>query len=863
MSRRDRKLPIFDIEIPLIQAVSGPRSASGARVVIEAPTGSGKSTQVPQMLLDSGVCGDRGEIVVLQPRRLAARMLARRVAWERGGQVGGEVGCQVRFENQTSRDTRIRYVTEGVLLRQLLNDPDLSGVAAVVFDEFHERHFYGDVTLARCLETQETRRPDLKLIVMSATLETEALKAYLGPDCTHLVSLGRTYPVEIRHVPAKERHGDEIWDLVARSLQAYFREKGVEGHTLVFLPGTHEIRKTVDLLQRSNWSKGFQICPLYGDLSPQAQDAAVSPSETPKIVVATNVAETSITIDGVRLVVDSGWERRSDFDTRRGIETLTVQKISRASADQRAGRAGRTAPGTCLRLWSEADHASRPAATPAEIHRMDLSEAVLLLKASGIDDARGFRWFEAPEPAAMERAHGWLKTLGAIDRETESITPLGRDLSRLPLAPRYGRVLLEAGQRGCLEFFAVAAAATQTRSLFPNQKRHASHLDLTDFATPEDGSDFQALFRAFSAARRVRYDFDTCAGMGINVAAAREMGKVARQFLDLVEPLFPGVSEDLDPDAETIGRVLLTGFSDRVCARLSEATLACAIVDGRRGLLEKQSVAARHTRLFVAGEMMEVEGRDVTVRLSLATRIEEGWLRDLYPGDFVEKAGAMWDETGRRVVARQERRFRDLVLESKESGKPPGEEAAAILAAQVAAGNLTMKRWDTAVEQWIGRVNTLAEAFPEYEIPRIGAEERLLLLTEICQGAASYKDIKERDPWPELRAWLPPHQAHLLDRLVPERTDLPGGRSVKVTYSPEPGVKPKISVMIQHLFGIKATPRLAEGRVPLVIEILAPNSRPCQTTEDLAGFWAGSYAGVRAQLRGRYPKHAWPEPGEM
>ncbi|MCB1086800.1 MAG: ATP-dependent RNA helicase, partial [Verrucomicrobiae bacterium] len=563
MNRRDRTLPIFEIEIPLAQAASNP---ARARIVIEAPTGSGKSTQVPQFLLDSGVCGD-GEIVVLQPRRLAARMLARRVAWERGGSVGGEVGCQVRFENQTGRDTRIRYVTEGVLLRQLLSDPDLKGVAAVIFDEFHERHFYGDVTLARCLETQENRRPDLRLVVMSATLETEALKAYLGPSCEHLVSLGRTYPVEIRHVPAKERHGDELWDLVARALQTQFREKGVEGHSLVFLPGTHEIRKTVDLLQRSNWSKGFEICPLYGELSPQAQDAAVAPSAKPKIVVATNVAETSITIDGVRLVVDSGLERRSNFDVRRGIETLTIQKISRASAEQRAGRAGRTAPGVCLRLWSEADHAARPAATPAEIHRMDLSEAVLLLKASGIDDARGFRWFEAPESAAMERAHEWLKILGAIDPDTESITSLGRELSRLPLAPRYARVLLEAGQQGCLEFFAVAAAATQTRSLFPNRKRHASHLELGDFAQPGDGSDFQALYRAYSAARRSRFDPDICGGMGINIGAAREMSKVARQFLDLVGPRFSGSPEDADPGGETIGRILLTGFSDRVCAR--------------------------------------------------------------------------------------------------------------------------------------------------------------------------------------------------------------------------------------------------------------------------------------------------------
>ncbi|MCB1237138.1 MAG: ATP-dependent helicase HrpB, partial [Verrucomicrobiae bacterium] len=854
MSRRDRSLPIFEIEPALVRAASRPE---GVRVVIEAPTGSGKSTQVPQMLRDSGARGERGEIVVLQPRRLAARMLARRVAWERGVPLGGEVGCQVRFENQTGRDTRIRYVTEGVLLRQLLTDPELTGVAAVVFDEFHERHFYGDVTLARCVETQEALRPDLKLVVMSATLETDPLRAYLGEECEFLVSEGRTFPVEIRHCPPKERHGDALWDHIARVLQAYFREKGgVEGHTLVFLPGTHEIRKTVDALQRANWTRGFEVCPLYGELSTQAQDAAVAPSATPKIVVATNVAETSITIDGVRVVVDSGLERRSDFDVRRGISTLTIEKISRASADQRAGRAGRTAPGVCLRLWSENDHAGRAAATPAEIHRMDLSEAVLLLKAGGIADARGFRWFEAPDAAALDRAHEWLKTLGAIDPETEAITPLGRELSRVPLAPRHARVLLEAGEHGCLEFFAVAAAATQTRPLFPNQKRKASHLELADFAEPSDGSDFQALFRAWSAAKRANYDFDVCGNMGLNVAAAREIGKIAKQFVDLVGPRCESPDQDAEPDGETIGRILLAGFSDSLCLRLSDATLACAVVGGRRGLLGKDSIAAKHTRLFLAGEIVEIEGKDVNVRLSLATRLDEAWLREEFPDDFHEQAAAQWEESGRRVVARVERRFRDLVLESRESGKPPGDEAAAILAEQVAGGNLTLKRWDTAVEQWIARVNTLANAYPEYEVPAIGPEERLLLLTEICRGAASFKDIKERDPWRELRQWLPPHLALLLDRLVPERIDLQSGRSVKVIYSPLAGEKPKIAVMIQHLFGIGETPRLPEGRVPLVVEILAPNGRPCQTTEDLAGFWAGSYAGVRAQLRGRYPKHA-------
>ena len=856
---RDRTLPIFDLEIDLAKAAS---AKEFARMVIEAPTGSGKSTQVPQMLLDSGVCGD-GEIVVLEPRRLAARMLARRVAWERDGEVGGEIGCQVRFENRTSRATRVRYVTEGILLRQLLQDPNLTGVAAVVFDEFHERHFYGDVSLARCVEVQESRRPDLKLVVMSATLQVEALNEFLGPETTHLISEGRTFPVEIRHIPPKERHGDAVWDHVVRSMHSYYKENGVDGHALVFLPGTHEIRKTVGLLEKASWTRGFEIHALYGELSPKAQDAAVDPSSRPKIVVATNVAETSITIDGVRLVVDSGLERRSDFDVRRGISTLTIEKISRASADQRAGRAGRTGPGVCLRLWSENDHAARDAATPAEIHRMDLDEAVLVLKAGGIEDVRGFRWFEAPEKEALDQAHQSLVRIGALDPETESLTPLGRDLSRLPLSPRHARVLWEAAQHGFLEFFTVVAAASQARSLFPPRKRKGSDLEMADFVEPDDGSDFQALYRAFSSAKGAGFQFEVLDRMGVNVNAARDINRVARQFADIVYPLARVEHQDGEPDAESIGRILLTGFSDRVCVRLSEATLACAVVGKRRGMLEKGSVAStRDARLFLAGEMMEVEGRDVTVRLSLATRIEEAWLREAFPNDFEERAGATWDESSRRVVAREERRFRDLVLESRARGEVPKDQAAEILAEQVAAGNLVLKKWDKDVEQWIARVNTLAKFFPEYEVSPIGEEERRLLLTQVCEGALGYKEIKDRPVKPVLREWLPPHQAGLIDSLAPERADLPGrDRKVKVTYDAEGG-KPKISVLIQHLFGLRETPSLNDGRIPLVVEILAPNGRPCQTTEDLAGFWKGSYAGVRAQLRGRYPKHAWPEPEE-
>ncbi len=849
---RDRSLPIFELESDFLDALRG----ENARVVVEAPTGSGKSTQVPQFLADSGLAGER-EIYVLQPRRLAARMLARRVAEERGVRLGEEVGYQVRFENEVSARTRIRFVTEGILIRKLIEQPDLADVAAVVLDEFHERHFFGDISLARCLEVQRERRPDLKLAVMSATLETEALKGYLGAGCRHLVSQGRTYPVEIRYEPRRERHQGELWDHVARTIRDHLKAHGVQGHILVFMPGRYEIQKTLDALRRAPWSGGFDLHALHGELPPAQQDSAVGWGERPKIVVATNVAETSITIDGVRLVVDAGLERRASFDSRRGIGTLHIEKISRASADQRAGRAGRTGPGVAIRLWSEREHEQREAATPAEIRRMDLAEAVLILCSSGVAKIREFPWFEPPEPRALDEAVERLQVLGALDGD-EGLTPDGRLMGQLPVPPRFGRLLLDAARAGCLQTMSLVAAISQARPLFPTRKKHSQHLMPKDFEQDGDLSDFQPLLRAWGQMKQNQFRREIGERLGIHAGAARDIDRIAAQLVRVASRWAPGADASDDPSDERFAKLLLGGFSDRLALRHGAATLSCAVVGGRRGTVDKESVAAdKETRLFLAGEMVEVEGKDVSVKLSLCTRIEEAWLRERFPDDFHERDGAVWDERQRKVEARRERRFRDLVLESRPSGTAPSSEAASILAERVLSGELNLKAWDDKVEAWFARIHLAAEHCPDYGFVPIDDEAKLLLLEQICAGATSYSQIKDRPVWNALREWLPPHQAAALDFLAPESIALSNGRPTKVHY--RPGEKPRISVLIQHLFGRKDSPTVCEGRVPVVIEILAPNHRPVQVTENLAGFWTGSYPAVRAQLRGRYPKHEWPE----
>src|SRR5215469_4514222 len=412
------RLPIYEIEDQIIA-----RLKSDRRLILSAPTGSGKSTQVPQMLLNHGFL-QGGQVVILQPRRLAARLLAARVAHELGVRLGDEVGYQIRFENCTSRKTRIRFVTEGVLLRQMIEDPKLNGVSVLIFDEFHERHLYGDITLARALDLQEQSRPDLSLVVMSATLDASGLETYLNTigepagkrnfRSSILSSQGRQFSVDIEYA-AQPSYTDKrpAWEQAADAFSNYVHSGG-EGDVLVFMPGGFEISQTIEAIRNTSESKGFILLPLHGELEPKLQDAAVARYDRRKVVVATNVAETSLTIDGIRLVIDSGFARIARYDPNRGINTLLIERISQASSDQRAGRAGRTAPGVCKRLWSRDEHSHRAPRELPEIKRLDLAEVVLTLKAAGVADLRKFRWLEAPSDTALQHAEELLGDLGAL-----------------------------------------------------------------------------------------------------------------------------------------------------------------------------------------------------------------------------------------------------------------------------------------------------------------------------------------------------------------------------------------------------------------------------------------------------------------
>ncbi len=862
-----RELPIYELEADVVAALR-----SGGRLIVQAPTGSGKSTQIPQMLLRHGFL-DGGEVVVLQPRRLAARLLAKRVAEEVGTRLGDIVGYQIRLESRVSAATRIRFVTEGILLRQMSFDATLRGVNVLVFDEFHERHLYGDISLARALQIQATLRPDLKIVVMSATLDTEVLRPYLAP-CAVLTSQGRMFPVRIEYQPKTVNFDDEpVWAVAARECERI--AAATDGDILVFMPGAYEIGRTVQEVQGTRALRDFVCFPLHGELPPEQQDRAVARYDARKIIVSTNVAETSLTIDGVTAVVDCGLARMARFDVHRGINTLLIEKISVASADQRAGRAGRTAPGVCVRLWTEREHAQRPRQELPEVKRLDLAEVVLTLKASGIDDVHAFPWLEKPEPKALERAETLLADLGALSeggqvsdlprtkptdgagqRPAPRITELGRKMLRFPVHPRYARMFLAAQERGCVRSVALMAALTQGRNFLLRGVDKRTEEAREDLFGEEHESDFFLLMRAWRYADKANYAVEACRRLGIHAQAARQVGPLFEQFLEIAAKEGLDVSERR-VDGEAVRKCVLAGFSDQLARRLDGGTLRCALVHARKGVLARESCIQR-APLLVAAEISEIEGRggEINVLLSLATAVEEAWLKEIFPDDYREVRGVVYDEAMKRVISRRERRFRDLVLEAKSaSDDAPLNEAAALLTQEVLAGRIKLEAWDEAVDQWVIRVNRLAEWFPELEVNLITEADRATLIEQICYGELSARDVKDKPVMPVLRDWLTAEQLAVLDDYLPERLTMANGRKAKLRYAKEG--PPVLSARIQELYGVNSTFTLGHGRVPVKIEVLAPNHRPIQVTDDLSAFWRDMYPKVKAELSRRYPRHEW------
>lgn len=839
-----------------------------ACVVLRAPTGSGKTTRVPPALLDAGLAGGK-TIFMLEPRRVAARAAARRISFERGTSLGGETGYQVRFDQKVSRQTRIKIVTDGVLLRLLQDDPFLEQAGVVVFDEFHERSLNVDLALGMVRRVQQTVRPDLKIVVMSATLAAEPIARYLG-GCPIVEAEGRLFPVAIHYLPqgatsaasGSRGGGLPVLSHVPSTLERALSES--PGDVLVFLPGVGEIRRVADDLSNLAQRQSLAVMSLYGDLPAEQQDAVLTCGDRRKVVLSTNVAETSITIDGVTAVVDTGLARVLTFDAATGLDRLELSKISRASADQRAGRAGRTEPGQCYRLWGERDQLALAEQEEPEIRRIDLAGPVLELLCWGEPDALTFPWFEPPRETAVTQALSLLRRLEAID--DRGVTPIGRSMARLPVHPRLARMLIEGTRFGIPDRTALVAALLAERDPFLRERherggprpeaRHRSESDVVDRVVALE--DFERIGKV---------DSDVGA---LNTGTARFVLRAREQLVRLLNEERRETASDarevlsvsrrpMTVD-EALRRAILCAFPDRVARRREPGSRRGLMVGGRGVRLWEKSAVAE-AELFVCVDV-DAAGTEALVRQ--ASAIERDWL----PGELLKQTEQVqFNEKEEKVVLVRRIEWDGLLLEESPLALPPNtdparaaiDEQLAKTLAPEAAKNLDriIPQDDSELQQFVARIRSLRGWMPELNLPSFDDDQMHEALTTLCYGCRSFADLR-RAPWLHaLKATLTPEQLRIIDRETPERLPVPSGNWITLHY--EAGRPPVLAVRIQEMFGLAETPRVAGGRVPVLLHLLAPNMRPQQVTDDLKSFWNNTYQQVRKDLRRRYPKHSWPE----
>jgi ATP-dependent helicase HrpB len=837
-SRLPNDLPVAAV---LDRAVAAARHGA---VVVTAPPGSGKTMLVPAALLDDLPPPFR--VVLLQPRRLAARAVAAQIARLRGATLGGEVGYQVRFDARVGRDTRLIVETTGIMLRRLLDDIALEGIGAVVLDEFHERTVEMDLVLGLLVRLRQTVRPDLRIAVMSATLAAEPVARMLGTGgnaCPIVSATGRMFPVETRYL----KHGDrrDLVELVATAVPEAVR--GTTGHVLVFLPGVGEIMRCERELAPALERQGHSVMTLFGDLPPEQQDRVLEETGRRKVILATNVAETSLTIPGVTAVVDSGLARQLRVTHATGLPRLELVPISKAAADQRAGRAGRTAAGICWRLWDEAAHHHRRDSEPPEAVRGDLAGPLLQLLTIG--EAADFPWLDAPPPEALDAASRLLRQLGALETDggADRVTPLGRELSRVPAHPRLGRLLLAGAARGVLRETAIAAALLSERDPFRPARHTGGPRDRITVRTRSDVVDRVAALQAFHAGLDSGDpNLEVHPGGGGNVL------RVAEQLYRIVEPCSPRAA---DPQTSLM-RALLEAFPDRV-TRLRPGAQDRGTMVGGRGVRLDAGSRVRGEPLFLAIDIDDAAGE---AGARQASAIERSWLDEgglaaanLRVGDEI-----VFHPSRRQVEARRRTAWMDLVLDETPIAIADADAAAAVLAREAATQwDRVAPTADTAAGGFLARIRWLATTMPDLDLPTLDDSTLKAMLPDVCGGLRTLEEVRTADWLSRLQGVVGFDRLRDIETLAPPQLELPTGKRHRLVYD---GAGPPIlAVRIQELFGVGETPRIAGGRVPVLLHLLGPNHRPQQVTADLAGFWANTYPKVRQELRRRYPKHAWPD----
>ncbi|MDE2150471.1 MAG: ATP-dependent helicase HrpB [Gammaproteobacteria bacterium] len=801
-------LPVAECLPALRQAL-----AAGGCAVLCAPPGAGKSTLLPLALLDEPWLAGR-RMLMLEPRRLAARVVAARMAGLLGERIGRRVGYQVRFERRIGAQTRIEVLTEGLLTRRLQADAGLPGVGLLIFDEFHERSLHADLGLALALEVRQTLRPDLRLLVMSATLDA-ARVAVLLDGAAVIESRARSHAVEMHY---RTFAGDSHGAAVAEGVRLALAETA--GDVLAFLPGGREIRDTGRHLAARE--RGVRLHPLYGDLPAAAQDAALRPDVggARKVILATNLAQTSLTVEGVTTVVDGGLVRLARFDLGAGADALLTRRVSRAAADQRAGRAGRLGPGSAYRLWSRDQHGQLAAHDEPEIQLADLSRFALELAAWGVTDPARMRLLDPPPAAAWAAARELLAALGALDRHGR-IGVHGRALLRLPLPPRRAHMLLAARERG------LGATGAQVAAL------------LDEHGDPGDVDLAVLLARHRS-------------GVAEPSAAAR-VRQAAAQLLRLLD--LDGAAAAADPD--TVGRIVALGYPERLARRR----------DGQRGVFlcadGGEASLAPETSLADAEWLAIAHWQPGSVRrIRLAARIDEATLREDHAGRIVSRERLDWDARAGAVVAERLLEFDAIVLARRPWPQPSAAQVCAALLRGLRARGAQALPWTAAARQWQARVASLRAWRPAEDWPDLGDAA---LLTRLegwlapgLDGVSRLDQLSRLDLPVLLAGLLTPSRRAALTRLAPPTLMVPSGYARPLNYSSD-GAPPVLAVKLQELFGLTCTPTVNHGRNPVMLHLLSPAGRPIQVTQDLAGFWARTYPQVRKELKGRYPKHPWPD----
>lgn len=801
--------------------------------VLTAPTGSGKTTRVPPRIAARA----EGEVWLLQPRRFAARAAARRIAEEAGEKLGERIGYRVRFDDRTGPRTRLIAATYGILLRKLCSDPFLEGVSAIVFDELHERTLEMDLCLALAVQARRAGREDLQLVAMSATLAADPVARFLGDGepAAVVAAEGRLHPVAVDYLPPQGR--EPIDARVVRAIDALGEPgqvDGAPGDTLIFLPGVGEIRRCTEALEGRARSRGVELLQLYGDLDPAAQDAVFRHGPKPRWILSTNIAESSVTLPRVTAVIDSGEVRRLQFDAQRSLERLELETVSMASAVQRTGRAGRVAPGRCLRLWSPQSERGFASDEVPEVQRLDLSGAVLQLVGSGEAEPASFAWFEAPDRRRIERAADQLEALGAIQSTAGGwqLTPLGERLERLPLSPRVGRLLLAGVDRGAPERAALAAALLSDRDPFSRSARDGG-----------DASDSDLLLRIEALERGGSYR-----GLNASRGALRSVERAAKQLLRQVER----GSRRGDESDEALLRAVFDAYRDRLAVRREPGSSRGRLWGGA-GVELSRSSRVTEAELFCC-LVADGAGSGADARVHWASGVDPDWLEEKL---WVDEVTARWDGQRERAVGVRRSRWGQLAFEERDAPAEPEQLEALLLEKALEQPERALPLGDPAVASFIARVAFLAEHDPEGPWPRFDRETWAELLPGLVVGARSFADLRKRPLLDHLRGSLDHQALARLEREAPERLKVPSGSHLSVAY--EAGRSPVLAARIQELFGWREAPRLAGGRVALLLHLLAPNHRPQQVTDDLASFWDNTYPQVRKDLRARYPKHAWPE----